>query len=282
VCEPLVLWISKSKAVVDQTRANFEPGGKYESLLEGFCGTSLGEASAALICDDTQPALIMATVGSFNQSAKGEGSLRVHQKAEDTGGAPLWETLATRTAPASPMRRPLIIVYDEGHNLADQQADLLLELEPDAILVASATMRTPSRLGQIINRLEQAGWSDRAIRDEPNRPQQGLVTALRSGDVVEAGLVKRQIILGGYPPMMLSFRYLRALNLVELLFRTRANCLNNTAPLGMSESASNLRLRWVTSWRKSRVSSQRKSTVKVVTPIADRLGNRLTLRQQHV
>ncbi|MCV0416576.1 MAG: restriction endonuclease [Brevundimonas sp.] len=87
-------------------------------------------------------------------------------------------------------------------NLADQQADLLLELEPDAILVASATMRTPSRLGQIIGRLEQADWSGRAIRDKPDEPQRGLVTALRSGEVVEAGLVKRQIILGGYSTEM--------------------------------------------------------------------------------
>ena len=60
-------------------------------------------------------------------------------------------------------RRPLIIVYDEAHNLSDQQTDLLLELEPDIILAASATMRTPGKLGQIIDRLKQVGWNAEAI-----------------------------------------------------------------------------------------------------------------------
>lgn len=200
--EPIVLWISKSKAVVEQTLANFEPGGKYESLIEGFVVTTLAQTDAVIVSDDSQPVLIMATVGSFNQKAKGEGSLRVHQKAEDTGEAALWEMLAERNPPGDDGRRPLIIVYDEGHNLADQQADLLLELEPDAILVASATMRTPSRLGQVIGRLQQFGWVDDPIEDEPGHPARGLVTAVRSGEVVEAGLVKRQIVLGGYATEM--------------------------------------------------------------------------------
>jgi type III restriction enzyme len=200
--EPIVLWISKSKAVVDQTTANFEPGGKYESLIEGFVVTTLAQTNGDLIGDDAQPLLVLATVGSFNQKAKGEGTLKVHQKAEDTGDAALWEMLTSRTAPGAAAKRPLIIVYDEAHNLADQQTDLLLELEPDVILVASATMRTPSRLGQIITRLQQSGWTDEIVQDEPDGPQRGLVTAVRSGDVVEAGLVKRQVVLGGYSTEM--------------------------------------------------------------------------------
>ncbi|MEC5414764.1 hypothetical protein [Aurantimonas sp. C2-4-R8] len=57
-------------------------------------------------------------------------------------------------------RRPLIIVYDEGHNLTDQQTDLLLELEPQALLVASATLRTAPKLMRMIERLRDHGWSD--------------------------------------------------------------------------------------------------------------------------
>src|SRR4051794_26588225 len=34
--EPIVLWISKAKAVVEQTAANFQGGGKYAHLIEGF------------------------------------------------------------------------------------------------------------------------------------------------------------------------------------------------------------------------------------------------------
>lgn len=200
--EPIVLWISKSKAVVDQTLSNFSPGGKYQGLIESFLVTTLGEIDSVLISDDSQAALVLATVGSFNQRAKGEGSLKVHQRAEDTGDAALWEMLAARAPVGATERRPLIIVYDEAQNLADQQADLLLELEPEVVLVASATMRTPNRLGQIVSRLQQAGWTDQVIQDVPDQPQKGLVTAVRSGDVVEAGLVKRQIVLGGYSTEM--------------------------------------------------------------------------------
>src|SRR4051794_16464870 len=32
--EPIILWVSKAKAVVDQTYANFSSGGKYEGLIE--------------------------------------------------------------------------------------------------------------------------------------------------------------------------------------------------------------------------------------------------------
>ncbi len=200
--EPLVLWISKSKAVVDQTRANFEPGGKYESLIEGFTVTSLAGLTSAAIADQSQPVFVLSTVGTFNQKDKGDGTLKVHQVAEDTDDQALWSALAARKSPAAEKRRPLIVVYDEGHNLSDQQTGLLLELEPDVILVASATMRTPGRLGQVINRLEQAGWVDAISSDHPGAAQRGLVTAVRSADAVEAGLVKRQIVLGGYSTEM--------------------------------------------------------------------------------
>lgn len=200
--EPIVLWISKSKAVVDQTFANFEPGGKYETLIEGFNVIGLAAVTPAAVTDDSQALLVMATVGSFNQKDKGDGTLKVHKVAEDTGEDALWAMLAHRRAPSASKRRPLIVVYDEGHNLSDQQTELLLELEPEAILVASATMRTPGRLGQVVDRLKQAGWIDEPLEDEPETPQKGLVTAIRSADAVNAGLVKKQIILGGYATEM--------------------------------------------------------------------------------
>src|SRR5690606_2391410 len=87
-------------------------------------------------------------------------------------------------------RRDLIIVYDEGHNLSDQQIELLFELEPEAILVASATLRTPGKLGAMIERLRSSGWEG------------DLVTSVSSRDVVEAGLVKRQLVIGGYETSM--------------------------------------------------------------------------------
>lgn len=201
VAEPIVLWISKAKAVVDQTYANFETGGKYENLIDDFLISYLSDLTSEVIRDDSQPLVAITTVGTFNQKDKGDGSLRVHKKEEDSNDDPLWQILTDRHA-VSGKRRPLIIVYDEAQNLADQQVDLLLELEPDAILVASATLKTPGRLGRIVDRLKEAGWSDEATEDLGDETTRGLVTAVRSLDAVEAGLVKRQIILGGYSTEM--------------------------------------------------------------------------------
>lgn len=200
--EPVVLWISKSKAVVDQTFTNFETGGKYAHLIPDFVVEYLSKVSVTQIHDDTQAILLLATVGSFNQKSKGDGKLKVHQKDEDENDGALWEILAERKAAGASSRRPLIVVYDEAHNLSDQQTNLILELEPDAILAASATMRTPGRLGQIVDRLKQVGWDDTPITDEEGKPSRCLITAVRSKEPVDAGLVKRQIVLGGYDTEM--------------------------------------------------------------------------------
>lgn len=199
--EPLVLWFSKHRVVVEQTLANFQAGGKYERLLEGFVASKLSELRADGLHDATTPRLLLATTGSFNQKDKGDGSLKVHKQSDDTLPGPLWEALRARSNGGK--RRPLLIVYDEGHNLSDQQTDLLLELEPAALLVASATLRTAPKLMRMIERLRDHGWGD-----------ERLVTAVRSSDVVAAGLVKSQIALGGYEtsmeltlePMLEAFR----------------------------------------------------------------------------
>lgn len=201
--EPIVLWVSKSRAVVDQTLGNFRPGGKYEGLVEGFLVAPLVELRRDAIADNSQAIIALATVGSFNQQDRADGSLKIHKVSLDTSDDSLWTALTTRGAKEGERRRPLIVVYDEGHNLSDQQTELLLELEPDAILVASATMRTPERLGQLISRLAQSGWSMQPVDDHAvGETQRSLVTAIRSVDAVEAGLVKRQIILGGYSTEM--------------------------------------------------------------------------------
>lgn len=199
--QPIVLWISKAKAVIDQTYANFEAGGKYHHLIDPFAVVYLSELTPEAIVDGSTAFLCLATVGSFNQKGKADGTLKVHQVNDDEGEESLWNTLATRET-SSGARRPLIIVYDEGHNLADQQVELLLELEPDAILVASATLKTPGQLGKMISRLVDYGWSNIAEADTKEEVRSCLVTAVSSKAVVEAGLVKRQIILGGYTSVM--------------------------------------------------------------------------------
>lgn len=190
--EPIVLWISKAKAVVDQTYANFQPGGKYAHLIDVFLVDYLSNLTPQIVSQVRSPYIALATVGTFNQKDKGDGTLRVHKTDQDTADEPLWTLLRERKT-STGERRPLIIVYDEGHNLSNQQTDLLLELEPDAILVSSATMKTPGALGRIIDRLKDYGWDDDT-----------LVTSVPSKKVVDEGLVKRQIILGGYSTNMES------------------------------------------------------------------------------
>jgi type III restriction enzyme len=198
--EPIVLWISKAKAVVDQTFANFAPGGKYAHLIAPFEPVYLSEITPTQIEDSTTPFIALTTVGTFNQKDKADGTLLVHKAGDDSGDVSLWDALIQRKS-SKGLRRPLIIVYDEGHNLSDQQTELLLELEPEAILVASATMRTPGRLGRMIERLKDAGWSDDAENDG-NEVLPCLVTAVSSKDVVDAGLVKKQVVIGGYQSIM--------------------------------------------------------------------------------
>jgi len=183
--EPIVLWFSKNRVVVEQTLANFKSGGKYEKFVEGFVVTKLSELRADGLRDASTPRILLATTGSFNQKDKADGTLRVHKRADDTFSLPLWESLRNRSYGG--LRRPLIIVYDEGHNLTDQQTDLLLELEPEALLVASATLRTAPKLMRMIERLRDHGWDDGR-----------LITRISSSDVVSAGLVKSQVALGGY------------------------------------------------------------------------------------
>ena len=202
VGEPIVLWISKARAVVEQTFGNFEGGGKYGHLIEGFDVRYLLELNNDVIRDDTTPLIALATVGTFNQKSRSDGTLIVHQQRDDDGSKALWTLLTERVAKTTGVRRPLIIVYDEGHNLSDQQTDLLLELEPDAVIVASATMRTPGQLGKLINRLTDHGWSDTPQVDAKDDIKPSLVTAVNNGDVVRAGLVKRAIELAGYTSIM--------------------------------------------------------------------------------
>lgn len=184
--EPIVLWISKAKAVVDQTYANFQAGGKYAHLIEGFQVVYLSSLTPDLISDDSSPCIALSTVGTFNQRSREDGTLRVHKVDQDRADDSMWVMLKERMSTKG-KRRPLIVAYDEGHNLTDQQTGLLLELEPNVILLASATMKIPYALGRIVDRLKDHGWVD-----------EKLVTSIQSKHVVEAQLVKKQIVMGGY------------------------------------------------------------------------------------
>lgn len=184
--EPIVLWLSKGKVVVWQTFANLASG-KYAELIGGFVTKPLMECRQADIENTGAGLILVATVGKFNQADKERGDRKIYQLALDDAEQSLWDMLKNRRD-SKGRRRPFIVVYDEGHNLTDQQTHLLLDLDPDALIAASATMRIPPELAQRMTRLRQdKGWTD-----------DDFVTQVKSGDVVASGLVKQQILLGGY------------------------------------------------------------------------------------
>ena len=178
---PVVLWISKGRVVVSQTFENLSSG-KYADNLPGFRVMPLLEAAPEHLSSEHEPLLLVATVGKFAIDDASSEERKVYRAQLDLAEESLWELLKKRRT-AKGQRRPLIVVYDEGHNLSDLQTDRLLELAPDALIVASATMSLPPRLNNVISRLRSdQGWTD------PD-----FSTTVSSPEVVEAQLVKQRI-----------------------------------------------------------------------------------------
>lgn len=184
--KPIVVWLSKGKVVVQQSFANLAPGGKYHHLLDGMNVELLADYSEFDVAEAASALVYFATVGTFNQKDKQDGSLLIHKSDVDNMERSIWDALKVRTDSAG-NRRPLIVVYDEAQNLSDQQTDLLLELEPDGFLMASATMRLPARIGEEVARIRTAGYGD-----------SHLVTQVKTSDVVSEGLIKDTVLLEGY------------------------------------------------------------------------------------
>lgn len=206
--QPIIFWMSKAKSVVAQTYANFSGGGKYSEIIEGFRVINMAQLTPALIADGSTPLMVLATTGLFNNKDQAAGALNIYKQGQDQfGDGSPWQRLIERAS--ADTRRPLLIVYDEGHNLSEQQADILAELEPDAYLLASATLRLPEGFSKsVIQRIQL--WVDDAeddvaifqalsAVDSNGRPnaQQFITTAVDSQAVVEAQLVKRAIQFDG-------------------------------------------------------------------------------------
>lgn len=142
--QPVVLWLSKGKVIVSQTLENFTSG-KYVENIPDFLVKPLLECRERDLLDDTKGLLLIATVGKINQKDKADGDRRVFQTGIDNANNSLWEMLKIRKN-YSGVIRDLIVVYDEGHNLSDQQTRLLLDLNPTALIAASATTKVPKEL----------------------------------------------------------------------------------------------------------------------------------------
>jgi type III restriction enzyme len=213
--EPVVLWLSKGKVVVWQTYANLSTG-KYASLLGGYKVKPLLDANASDLEDSSMGLLLVATVGKFNQRDMEKGDRRIFQVELDKADKSLWNMLGNRRDDKG-RKRHLVVIYDEGHNLSDQQTKLLLDLAPDALIAASATMRIPYKLAQVVlDRLKnERGWTDKEFS-----------TVVKSSAVVKSGLIKKNILLGGYvTPMEVA---------IDEMLADMENVENSIEELGLS------------------------------------------------
>lgn len=137
----VVLWTSRSSAVVDQTFDNLN--GKYHSLLPAGVQVIKEKPNQAkwhqLVSAKTGLTIWLLTVAAWMEpeSAKKGGSadarLNLHRPHQDwAGGEAPWQQLRN-------LKRPLWIVSDESHNQSAAQLDVLADLRPRGFLMASAT-----------------------------------------------------------------------------------------------------------------------------------------------
>jgi type III restriction enzyme len=185
--KPVVLWLSKASVVVAQTYENLDAGGSYQSLLDDFEVRPLADYREEDLSTSNGSCLYFATVGTFNQRQRAEGSLNIFKSSIDAAATSTWESLKRRPDPTA-ARRPLIVIYDEAQNLSDQQTELLLELEPDAFLFATATVRFPAKFNtDVILPLKENGELTEA----------DLVTVVDASRVATSGLIKNELVLVG-------------------------------------------------------------------------------------
>lgn len=189
---PLVLWLSKATVVVEQTYAALNPGGSLNNLIGDFNVRALADYDATEVSGDKGPFLFFATVGTFNQRDKEQGSRKVFKSGIDEASQSTWDALQLRPDTDS-RRRPLVVVYDEAQNLSDQQTSLLLELEPDAFVLATATERLPRRLHEEVIELQKRLGG---------RGDDDLITTVDAKRVAKSGLIKTTLDLTGRQAQM--------------------------------------------------------------------------------
>jgi type III restriction enzyme len=193
--DAVVLWTSKSSAVVEQTYNNLRD--RYRGLLPELGVKVLLEIRNQLEWQDlihsTNGLTIwVLTTASWNEAeaARSGGAadarLNLHREGQHdwAGQRSPWEQLRTD------LRRPLWVVSDESHNQTDTQLDVLSALRPVGFFMASAT---PVH-GELFDE-----WR-RVLEREPDWRE--LATAgqvpVRTRDVVAAELLKTTIELVDY------------------------------------------------------------------------------------
>lgn len=165
---PIVLWLSRGRVLAQSTYNTFQPGNRYATLLaDGVPVSLLADFSPADAADGTETVVYFGTIGTFSAGdASPHTGFSVSGSDVDALTPETRERLRARTL-ADGRRRPLILVYDEAHDLSDEHARLLMSMEPDVILLAASTMKIPAAIDEVAARLKAAGWRDEELTTIP-------------------------------------------------------------------------------------------------------------------
>jgi len=189
----VIIWTSKSSAVVEQTFNNLR--GKYRGLLPESGVRILRDIPGqgdwhSLITAEVGLTIWVLTTASWNEqeAAKSAGTtdarLNLHRPQPDWAGETSpWEQLRS-------LARPLWIVSDESHNQTDTQLDQLHDLGPVGFFMASATPVHGELFDEWQKILErEPGWNEIAVAGQ---------VPIRTQQVVAAELLKTTIELLDY------------------------------------------------------------------------------------
>lgn len=192
--DAVIIWTSKSSAVVEQTFNNLR--GRYRGLLPENGVRILRDIPGqgdwhSLITAETGLTIWVLTTASWNEqeAAKSAGTtdarLNLHRPQPDWAGETSpWEQLRTKLA------RPLWIVSDESHNQTDTQLDQLHDLRPVGFFMASATPVHGELFDEWQKILErEPEWNEIAVAGQ---------VPISTKDVVGAELLKTTIELLDY------------------------------------------------------------------------------------
>ena len=177
----IILWTTNRSAIISQTFANLDVGGKYAPLLPDDTKVyTLGQMSpqdwTEVFATTSGVTILLATVASFNQD-RDTDKLKIHQ----TG---YWDKLGPSEGDNG-RQRPLFVFYDEGHGATANQFSRLLELSPKAFVLASASP-LPADLMDLL-----AGKT----QEQQEKSLEERTVAIPTPEVVRAGLLKTRLVL---------------------------------------------------------------------------------------
>jgi len=178
----IILWTTNRGAVISQTAANLSARGRYATLLPD--DVQILELSNLTLSDWSEVCgakagltIILSTVALFNRDGD---VLNVHK---ERGGTSNWDMLAG-TGPGG-RHRPFYVIYDEAHGGTKAQFSRLSELNPRAIILASA-----SELPEDLSHLLPGNTNE-----EKSAALNAQTVAVLTPEVVEAGLLKTRLYL---------------------------------------------------------------------------------------